>query len=197
VKPLIVAGLEINANILGPARGPRCEPSQCRAACCANGIWVDEGLADRIRAEATTVAALLPPERADPDAWFEPDEEMLSEDFPSGRGIPTAVVDDPDDPDGHTCVFLRPGDRLCALHMANGPLGLAYPGLKPFDCATYPVLRSEGELLMDEESPDELDGADCQRAAAGQRRRLIDVFRDEITLCLGEDGWEALNRHVK
>ncbi len=197
MKPLIVAGLQINANMFGAARGPRCEPSQCRAACCANGIWLDEQLADRIRLHADTVAALLPPDRDDPDAWFETDEEMLSDDFPSGRGIPTAVVDDPDDPDGHTCVFLRPGDRLCALHMANEPLGLAYPGLKPFDCATYPVLRSDGELLMDEESPDQLDGADCQHATGGPRLRLIDVFRGEVTLCVGEDGWEALSRRIR
>jgi hypothetical protein len=189
VKRCTVDGLRIHPNVLGLSRGERCALGECRAACCANGVWVDAAHVERVRAHAADVARHLPPDRRDPAVWFE-DEVMDCEDFPSGHGHPTATVIDPDDPDRDVCVFLRP-DRLCALQVASGALGLPHPGLKPFDCATYPVLRSEGELLLDLWSPDELDGADCQRATA-EPRPVLEVFREELELVLGEDGYRRL-----
>jgi hypothetical protein len=97
--------------------------------------------------------------------------------------VATAVLTDPDDSTLDTCVFRRP-DGLCALQCTD-------PDLKPFDCYTYPILRSEGELTLDRWSPDELDGADCQRVCTPPRP-ILEVFEDEFVRILGRAGYERL-----
>lgn len=191
MKSVRLGDLRVHPNVLGLTRGPRCDLAVCRGACCTNGIWVDTGHVERIRAHSADVAALLPAERRDVETWFET-ELLACVDFPSGRGLSTSVVDDPEDPDRDTCVFLLPGSRHCALQVASGALGLGYPGLKPFDCATYPVLRSEGELMLDLWSPEELDGADCQQP--GPPARVVDVFREELELAVGPERLALLVR---
>jgi hypothetical protein len=185
-----VKGVLIGDSLLGLSRGARCRIDECRAGCCRNGINMELAHAERIRAHAADIAPHLPPERRDPAGWF--DEEVEDPDFPGGRGVGTSAVDDPDDPALTACVFLR-RDYRCALQVASEAIGLAYPGLKPFHCALYPILLSEGELVLDEWSPAELSGADCQREAA-PRVPVADVFRDEIALALGEDGYLAIKK---
>ncbi|MSP73473.1 MAG: DUF3109 family protein [Myxococcales bacterium] len=180
-----IQGLSISDGLFGDTRGDRCLLSVCKAACCRNGIWVDAEHAATIRSRAAEIRPHLPTDRGGADSWFESDEFMDHADFPSGRGIPTVVVDDPEEPGRDACVFLRP-DYLCALQCAG-------PGLKPFDCHTYPVLRSEGEVTLDHFSPAELDGADCQRETATPRP-VIEVFEGELRLCLGNDGYAELVR---
>lgn len=180
---LTLGGLQVHPSIFGLTRGDRCELSVCKAACCRNGVWVDEAHIAQVRACAEEIIPNMEPERRDPAAWFDYGELMLSDDFISGRGRPTEVIIDPEAPDHDTCVFRR-RDHLCALQLTD-------PSLKPFDCYTYPVLRSEGELTMDLQSPKELGGADCQRAHAPPRK-VIEVFEGELRLVLGDTDFEAL-----
>ncbi|MCA9524808.1 MAG: hypothetical protein KC549_00750 [Myxococcales bacterium] len=181
-RPL-VAGLRVDASVFGPTRGARCDLRVCRAACCRQGIWVDVAHIAAVRARAADIAPHLPPERRDPAGWFDEAEVMVHADFPSGRGHPTEVLIDPAEPALDTCVFRRP-DYLCALQITD-------PALKPYDCYTYPLLKSEGELTLDRHSAQELGGADCQqpRQPAG---RVVDVFRDELKLMLSEADLAAL-----
>ncbi len=180
--PLVIDGLRIHPSILGPTRGGRCRIDTCRGLCCRNGIWLDAGLQARILSRASEVAAQLPSDRGDPSTWFE-DEVMTHADFPSGRGVSTAVVIDPEDDAEDNCVFMRPDDRKCALQVVD-------PTLKPFDCATYPVLRSEGEVMMDSESPRE-SGHDCQRETDSPER-VLHVFAPELRRALGDAGYARL-----
>lgn len=181
----------LDASLFAPARGERCRLSECRAGCCRNGAWMSPAHAGRILSEADAVARALPEARRDPAGWF--DEENEDPDFEEGYAVGTAAVEDPDEPGASACVFLRP-DRLCALQVAGEGLALPPPGLKPFHCALYPLLLSQGELLFDRWSPDELDGADCQRRATGPSRAVFEVFRDEVVLALGEEGWAEVAR---
>lgn len=179
---LTIGDLVIDPGLLGLSRGERCRLEECKGGCCRNGVWVDAAHRDLVLSRAAEVRPHLPPERQDPGSWFD-DEEMVHSDFASGRGVPTAVFPDPFDSTLDTCVFRRP-DGLCALQRAA-------PELKPFDCYTYPILRSEGEVTLDRWSPDELEGADCQRACTPPRP-LLEVFAEELVLALGRDGYTRL-----
>jgi hypothetical protein len=177
-----------NETLFSRSRGPRCTLSVCKGACCRNGAWVDSLHVDKILGSAKKIREFLPPERHDALQWF--DEEREDSDMPSGVATGTATVSDPEDASREMCVFLRPGDYFCALQLASEAQGLAYPGLKPMDCALYPLLRSEGELGLDLWSPEELAGADCQQE--GSTAPIAGVFADELRLALGEEGYQLL-----
>lgn len=182
--------IRLDRSLWRPARGERCVLTECRGACCVDGIWVDVGHVQRILAHADAIAPHLSDEyRGDPDRWFG-DDTWEHNDFPSGIGIPTATGPRPGDPARNGCVFLRT-DHGCGLQVASEALGLGWPGLKPFDCATYPILRSEGELVFDEKSPDGPEGADCQRALEPGSNPVprYEVFRLEVELAIGRAGY--------
>jgi hypothetical protein len=185
MKPLTIQNLIIDESLFAPARGERCVLSECRAACCQNGAWIDEGHAMLIMKHKAKIAALLPEERRDANLWF--DEEREDKDFPSGIGLSCVSVEDPNDASRGACVFLLP-NYYCALQVVSEEMKLPYPGLKPIDCALYPILRSGGRLMLDTWSPENLTGADCQRTAHGAPRPVFEVFADEVRLVLGEDG---------
>ena len=153
--PLVIDGFTLDPSVFGPTRGARCHLEECKGACCRNGVWLDVQKRDQILAAAAQVQAHLPPDRQDPSEWFDADE-MVHTDFPSGRGVPTSVMPDPVDSTLDTCVFRRP-DGLCALQCAD-------PQLKPFDCYTYPLLKSEGEIARLTDGCGPLPHGDTDRA---------------------------------
>lgn len=177
-----IADLQVDESVFGLSRGKRCELGTCKGGCCRNGVWVDSAHRDRVLARAAEIQPHLPAVRRNPADWFD-DERMDHPDFPTGVGLPTAVFPDPEDSTLDTCVFRRP-DALCALQVAD-------PELKPFDCYTYPILRSEGELTLDKWSPDELDGSDCQQACTPPQP-ILDVFEDEFVRILGRENYLRL-----
>lgn len=173
---------KLHKSLWRTARGERCELQVCGGACCVNGIWVDLGHVQRILDAADQVRPFMAPEYAgDEDRWFG-DETLETIDFPSGLGLPTAVAPRADASGRQGCVFVR-ADHKCALQMASVAMNLASPGLKPLDCATYPILRSDGVIQVDDESARHHPGADCQQGGPTQRQ-MREVFAEEVALCL-------------
>ena len=195
--PMEFEGLVLNANLLKPARAAPCQLDECGGACCVGGIWLDVLHVQKILDAEALVAPWLPAERRNPDLWFS-DEVVEHPDFPSGVGTATAVLPRLDGSGREACVFAL-ADHRCALECAGMQAGMAWPGLKPFDCATYPVLRSEGELRRDTESARR--GADCQgprpkpgtpKAQAPEQPAFFQVFRREVELSIGARGYAVL-----
>ncbi len=175
-------GPRLDKNLWRTARGERCALATCRGACCVNGIWVDLAHVQRILNAAAAIRPFMAAQyAADEDRWFG-DETLETADFASGIGLPTAVAPRADGSGRQGCVFVR-ADHKCALQLASEAAGLPWPGLKPFDCATYPILRSDGVVQVDDESARHHPGADCQQGGPTQRT-MHEVFAEEIALCL-------------
>lgn len=84
MSALIISGYEIDEKLLQRLPIQRCRLNVCRAACCADGVWVDWGQAQRILEHAALIQPFLPHSRRDPQTWF---AELHDDDpsFPSGR----------------------------------------------------------------------------------------------------------------
>jgi hypothetical protein len=63
--------------------------------------------------------------------------------------------------------------------------------LKPFFCALYPVYVENDEVIIDHETEIDFEGANCRRFCA-TKQPLYRVFREEMKLVLGEDGYREL-----
>lgn len=191
-RPQTDAGLWLSKTLLAPARGDVCRLEVCHGACCAGGIWVDVVAVQAILAAEPTIAPRLPAGRRDPDQWFS-GESFEHSDFPSGIANATTVLPRPDGSQRPGCTFLE-ADNTCALEHASAALGLGWPGLKPFDCATFPLLRSEGTVGRDR-SVHHVEGqADCKPPASGAGPAFHQVFRREVELAIGRQGAERLER---
>ena len=183
-------------NLLTLAHGERCHPEECQAACCPGGIWVDILHVQRILDAADQIRPYLSPEyRQEEDRWFGEDE-MDHEDFPSGLAIATAIVPRPGQPERTGCIFLR-ADHLCGLQVASEALHLGWPGLKPLDCALYPITRAAGVVHYDVETTADHPHSDCQRPRPTPPRPRYQVFRQELELAIGAAGWQRLDQSTK
>jgi hypothetical protein len=185
---MIINGFKIHPELLEEVYSERCVLHECLGACCTGGAWLDVEQLKLIVPEAEAIAANLPEERRDPNAWFS--APAIDEEAPAGAIIGTNVVDDPRRPGETCCIFLRP-DRLCALQVTAEQLQLEYPGLKPVFCALYPLQVRADEIVIDHATAENFRGAVCQRACA-TRRPLYQVFQTELVLILGEEGYAEL-----
>ena len=185
---MIINGFKIHPELLEEVYAERCVLHECLGACCTGGAWLDVEQLKTIVPHVAVIKTNLPEDRRDPNAWFSAPES--DEDSPAGVIVGTNVVGDPRRPDKTCCVFLRP-DRLCALQVTSQQLGLAYPGLKPLFCALYPLHIRDQEIVVDHETAQSFGGAVCQRACATPQP-LYEVFRAELELVLGEEGFEEL-----
>ncbi len=177
---MIINGVRIDPGVLGKDAVRRCGDIQCSGACCSDGVWLREDEAPRILAWAGAIKDCLPADRHDESKWFE-----------QGKGeLGTIAVDDPMRPDDTCCVFLQP-DRKCALQVVSRTNNLGWPGLKPFYCALYPLYTENDTLLVDHITPLNITGAMC-RHGAPPKQVVYKLFRDEIALVLGEDGYREL-----
>lgn len=204
MSALIINGYAIDDKLLQQAPIRRCRLSVCRAACCADGVWVDWDQAQRILAHAALIQPFLPVERRDPQTWF---AELHDDDpgFPSGRYTGTTTVPDPDDPAKTTCVFLRPEDRLCAIQVASVANGLPPWSLKPFYCCLYPLVDEHTDadgarlpyprLTLDDENDLFARGGGCRETCAVPQP-IFQVYAEEVAFALGVDGYRALCAHV-
>jgi len=187
---MIINGFKIHPELLAEVHTERCVLSECLGACCTGGAWLDVEQLKTIVPYAEAIKANLPEERRDPDKWFS--APSADEDSPDGAMIGTNVVDDPRRPGETCCVFLRP-DRLCALQVTSQQLDLKYPGLKPLFCALYPLQVCDAEIIIDHETAENFGGATCQRTCANQQP-LYRVFKEEVVLVLGEEGYRELEK---
>lgn len=177
--------LAIDPALHERARGERCRIDECNAACCSNGVWVDRQHIDLVRAHAADIAPLIAPGDRDPATWFR-DEPWEHPDYPSGVGFQSRTVARAD-LDGVTRCVLLTADHLCALQIVSRRLGMAGTGLKPIDCATFPLVACDGVLWWDSDSIEGL-GADCQRPCQGEPQRRFEVFKEEVELAIGRQG---------
>ncbi len=183
----------ISRTLIAPSSGYNCRLEVCGGACCGGGIWTDADQAQAILQHAPAIARHLPGERQDPKRWFS-GEAMDHPDFASGLGLATAVLPRLDGSDRRACIFAL-ADHTCAVERASVDLGLAWPGLKPFDCATFPVLRSEGGVAWDRTTEAIPTQADCQRPLPTQPGPPFHtVFRREIELAIGRQGLEFVEQ---
>ncbi len=185
---MIINGFKLHPELLAEVRAERCVLSECLGACCTGGAWLDVEQLKAIVPHVEAIKANLPEDRRDPDHWFS--APAADEDAPTGALIGTNVIDDERRPGETCCVFLRP-DRLCALQVTSQQAGLEYPGLKPLFCALYPLQLRDGEIIIDHETAQDFGGVLCQRASA-QRQPVYRLFKAEMTLLLGEEGYREL-----
>ena len=187
-EQLVIKGIRIDPSVLETLPIQRCEVAECEAACCAGGVWLNPDEMPRILEWAHVIRQYLPTERQDPSKWFEtgdPDSR-----YAGGYEFGTTTVEEPESAGQTCCVFLRP-DRVCALQFVSEKHNQGWPGLKPFYCALYPLYFEDGLLCIDDETPLEFTGGDCRRG--GQTARPIyEIYREETTLVLGDDGYQAL-----
>jgi hypothetical protein len=186
---MIVNGFKIHPELLTEVYAERCVLHECLGACCTGGAWLDVEQLKTIAPHVEAIKANLPADRHDPDGWFS--APAVEEDSPEGAILGTNVVDDVRRPGETCCVFLLP-DRLCALQLTSQQLGLEYPGLKPLFCALYPLHIRNDEIMIDHETVQNFGGAVCQRACATPQP-LYQVFRAELELVLGAEGYEELH----
>jgi hypothetical protein len=185
---MIINGFKIHPEFLEEVYAERCVLNECRGACCTGGAWLDVEQLKIIVPHVEAIKLHLPDDRHDPNTWFS--APAADEEAPGAEPIGTNVVDDVRRSGETCCVFLRP-DRLCALQLTSQQLGLAYPGLKPLFCALYPLQVRDDEILFDHETERNFGGANCRRACV-TKQPLYQVFKEEMQLLLGEDGYREL-----
>jgi hypothetical protein len=186
---VIVNGYKIHPELLQNVYAERCVLRECLGACCTGGAWLDAAQLKAIVPYVEAIQANLPEERRDPNSWFS--APAADEDKPEGVAIGTNVVNDVRRPGETCCVFLRP-DRRCALQVTSEQLGLEYPGLKPLFCALYPLQLRDDEIVIDHETERNFGSATCRRACATPQP-LYRVFKAEVILALGEEGYRELD----
>jgi hypothetical protein len=177
---LIINGIHIDPGILRKKAVRKCSELKCLAACCSDGVWLLDDEALRILKWADAIKVCLPPDRHDESKWFEQGKE----------GMGTIPVSDPVRPDDTCCIFLHP-DRKCVLQVVSQENNLGWPGIKPFYCTLYPLYTEENTLFVDNVTHLNVKGAMC-RAEKPRRQEIYKMFPNEITLVLGEDGYQEL-----
>jgi hypothetical protein len=190
---LVVGGLKIHPELLEEVPAERCVLHECMGACCSGGVWLDKAQVATFVPYVDTIKANLPEERRDPDTWLSAPEP--GEDVPPGAEIGTNVIDDPVQPGQTCCVFLRP-DRKCAFQLTSQQLGLGWPGLKPFFCALYPLYVEDGEFVIDHDTEAVFPKANCRRFSS-EKKPVYQIFKDEVVLVLGEEGYRELETKAK
>ena len=184
-----VGTLQVDSRLLESRPVARCLVEECRAACCGHGVHVDLAHASQIVAEADLIKPHLPADRHDVDNWFDGDVDA-DQDFPSGHRVGTQVMADPHHPAGSRCIFLRP-DNHCALQVASIAQKRHPWDLKPFYCALFPLILEGDTVYLDDENAIYALGGTCQRADPVPTP-LYRIFKDELVLALGQDGYQHL-----
>jgi hypothetical protein len=185
---MIINGFKIHPELLEEVYAERCVLTECLGACCTGGAWLDVEQLKTIVPHVEAIKANLPEDRRDPNAWFS--APQADEDSPASAVVGTNVVNDPLRPGETCCVFLRP-DRLCALQVTSQQVGLEYPGLKPLFCALFPLQIHGDEIVIDHDTAQNFGGAMCRRTCT-RLQPLYQVFREELQLVVGEEGYREL-----
>jgi hypothetical protein len=180
----------INPRLFQSEPMRRCTLSECRAACCLHGVWIDRLEQKDILTNALKIAPYMQEGQRDPADWFdgreEPDDHSIS-----GWAAHSTVLPDPDHYGETACVFLRK-DHLCALQVAAHAEGLHPWRYKPFYCVLHPLdLDEHGRITLDETSLLLDEPGSCLRPAE-RPIPLIETFEPELRYLLGEKGYQQM-----
>lgn len=196
-----IRGYAIDDKLLQSKSIRRCEIVQCKAGCCADGVWVDYAHAQSVVAHAALIQPFMPQERRNPETWF---AELHDDDpaFPSGQYIGTTTVEDPTHPSGATCVFLRPEDRYCAIQAACMANDRPSWELKPYYCCLFPLVDEYVDehdqpletkrLTLDDENDLFNRGGGCNEACDCPAQQVFQIYAEETALALGVEGYREL-----
>jgi hypothetical protein len=168
----------------------RCELSQCRAACCLHGAWIDQVEIEDILNHADLIAPHMPDNAQEPREWFDGRNEKDAFSI-SGEVGHTQVVSDPEHYGGTTCIFLRT-DYKCALQVAANAAQLHPWRFKPFYCILHPLdLATEGRITLDRTDLLLDEPGSCLRPA-GTPIPLVETFEEELRYLLGDKKLQKL-----
>jgi hypothetical protein len=179
-----VGGLTFSAQLFRTGFASGHGPCRCASTCCMSGVFLDLGERDRILEHAEEIArAMDATQDRRPASWFD-SEEIADNDFPSGRSVGTAVVND-------KCAFLDQNGR-CSAQVAAVEAGLDRWAWKPHYCILFPIEVSAGvvsfdDMLQEDES--------CCTVSRQFEVPLFRACRDEIVHLVGEDGYRELEEH--
>lgn len=193
---IVVKGIAVDRKLLEARAVCRCTLDQCQARCCGGGVAIKVEHANDILAHQQLILPHVPPANRDPQTWFEWEFENDDDHPEGGTCIGTQVVADSTHPDGQRCIFLR-SDRRCALQVAGVAAGEHPWRFKPFYCSLYPLVFDRHRLILDDENEVYRGGGSCQRASAGERIPLYQLFDVEVKLALGEAGYADLAARAK
>ncbi len=172
----------------------RCRLSECRAACCLYGVWLDWEEWQEILLYAPLIIPHMPLGLNDPQGWV--DGGLEDDPFtPSRRVIHSRALPDAGHYGGTACVFLR-DDHKCALQVAAEQAGLHPWRFKPFYCILHPLdLTEDGQITLDEQEALLQEPGSCLRPA-DTTHPLTMVFEDELRYFLGKQGWQKLQANL-
>ncbi len=174
--------LRLHESLFNARFPAACSMMNCSGHCCKYGVYADLAERDKILANAELVIRHMDPhQEKNPARWFEEEEEE-DRDFPSGRAIGTNAMD-------YGCVFLNGAGR-CTLQIAAVADGRGPADLKPFYCFAYPIVISDGELMLDDE--DFLNRPECCQAVPGGTKTVFELCEDEVRYMLGDAATEEL-----
>ncbi len=162
----------------------RCRLSECRAACCVYGVWLDWEEWQEILFYAPLIIPHMPLGLNDPQGWI--DGRVEDDPFtPSRRVIHSRVLPDAGHYGGTACVFLR-DDHKCALQVAAEQAGLHPWRFKPFYCILHPLdLTEDGQITLDEAEALLQEPGSCLRPAE-KPQLLMEIFAEELRYLLGK-----------
>ena len=193
---LVANGIAVERRLMEVRPLRRCELHECQAHCCSCGVYLTVEDANKVLEHQETVLPHLPPERRDPETWFDWKLEF-DHDHPNGGMLAsTNVAPDSTHPAKQSCVFLRP-DRKCALQVASIAAGQRPWFLKPFYCALYPLVFHRHQLILDDENLVYLEGGTCTRPACTESMPLYRLLEVEMRLALGDAGYAELVRQAE
>jgi hypothetical protein len=190
-ESLIINGAAVDRGVLEARPIRRCRIEECQAHCCGGGVALSVQQAEDILAHADLIVPHLPPDRRDPQTWFDWALEPET-DHPAGGVLTnTTVVEDSTHPMGTNCIFLRP-DRKCALQTAGIAAGEHPWRWKPFYCALHPITFDECVVGLAEHNELYLEGGSCSRPEPGALIPIYKLFEAEMRLALGDEGYAEL-----
>lgn len=193
---LIIKGIAIDPRLIEARPWQRCRLHECQGHCCGGGVYVSLAQAQQILIHQDLFIPYLPPERRDPQKWFDWIVEAETDHPDGGFVTSTATVTDPTHPMGSTCIFML-ADRKCVLQLASVEHGTGPWHYKPFYCALHPVTFFERQLTLDSDNPIFVEGGSCCQPHPGQWIPLYQLFDLEVKLALGEDGYAELEAYAR
>lgn len=159
-------------------------PCRCSSSCCMSGVFLDVRQRDRILEHAPEIRRQMDETQdSRSECWFDP-EEVSDRDFPSGRCVGTAVIND-------KCAFLDRTGR-CSIQVAAVAAGLDRWAWKPHYCILFPIEVSGGVVNFDDMLQE--DEA-CCTVSTSFEVPLFRACRDEIIHLVGHDGYQRLEEH--